>query len=280
MGSPCDTTVRSLGCVERVLVELVREFGEQLWWRGHWDAKWPLLPSGFRDNRLEDGRVEPRNPVGLIQNFRNRAAGRLGHRRVPESEIEWLFLAQHYGLPTQLLDWTENPLVALFFAVSGDEKANQDGCLWALSPTVLNQFHENPFAFGNGQRGLRETDEPLVRAIAMRAFGMKEEVVAERIFPKSNWDSQGISFPKLIALAGRETDERVIAQLGRFTLHHLKSALEELGEHERFLRRYLIPAEVKSDLKSVLESFGIRKWNLFPDLQTLAEGLSTGRFVE
>ena len=75
---------------------------DQGFWRGHGDAEWPLLPHVFRRNPFPGGPMYCES--GLIGHFLVRAPSR-SHTKTPEPNdyFGWLFLAQHYGLPTVCL---------------------------------------------------------------------------------------------------------------------------------------------------------------------------------
>lgn len=59
----------------------------------------------------------------------------------PKNDKELLFLAQHYGLPTRLLDWTYNPLIALYFACNND--SDKDGVVYHCMPFSHRLYNEN-----------------------------------------------------------------------------------------------------------------------------------------
>jgi len=265
-------SIDSLATLEAALWNLLAEFDrEAIWWRGHANGAWDLRPSAHRIGDHGSGY----DGVSLFGHFKILAPGRLGHRQRPSSEIEWLFLAQHYGLPTVLLDWTANPLTALYFVVSEGSGSGGDGCLYAFSPSRFNSAFADPENPGKSAEGLRSYDEPLVHAMAMQATGFKDEAIRRRLFPHLQTLPP---LPKAIALAGAEMDERIVAQAGRFTLHRCGDAIDKLPASHEYLRRFVVPGERKNALRTLLQTMGIERWSLFPDLQALADGLRRREF--
>jgi len=70
----------------------------------------------------------------------------------PKNDWEWLALAQHHGLPTRLLDWSRNPLVAAFFAV--EESTQNDSVIYVYHNKVFVNIErqKNPFVQKNIKR--------------------------------------------------------------------------------------------------------------------------------
>jgi FRG domain-containing protein len=120
-----------------------------LWYRGvnvHLDYQAPgVYREGFTKRAeqfktredLEDKRL--RLEREMISNFRTAGAAFLSKY----SPTEMYFSAQHFGMPTRLLDWSTNPLAALFFACEGAE--GQDGFVYAMdSRKVIPEDAKKP----------------------------------------------------------------------------------------------------------------------------------------
>jgi len=110
--------------------------------RGHSSTDYGLVPSVGRGSfESKSGKINDRE---ILNAFQRDAHGLVS--ALPASEWEWLSLAQHHGLPTRLLDWTHNVMVALYFAV--EDNPRSDGRVIALSRLAkasYSQLAASPF---------------------------------------------------------------------------------------------------------------------------------------
>lgn len=78
---------------------------------------------------LKDGDTHNKVEKRILKTFRERALPFI--TTMPNNNWEWLALAQHHGLPTRLLYWTRNPLVAAYFSVKKD--TNESSAIYILN---------------------------------------------------------------------------------------------------------------------------------------------------
>lgn len=106
-------------------------------YRGQGDAAWKLEPT--LDRILENPNSAKRKDH--LNRFQYSTRGRRGPNPAAlASEDDWWALGQHHGLATPLLDWTESPYVALYFAASSAfENEFSRMAVWVLSKTAVEQ---------------------------------------------------------------------------------------------------------------------------------------------
>jgi truncated hemoglobin YjbI len=109
--------------------------------RGHSDAHlWRLTPTLTRmvgpNSKLSLGRFGGWSQLEshILERFQRHAEPYLTNK--PDTTIDWLVLGQHHGLPTRLLDWTENPLVGLYFALLEDR--GTEAAVWMMEPRYVH----------------------------------------------------------------------------------------------------------------------------------------------
>lgn len=239
-------TIETIPQLHEAVMGLLESWGHEVWWRGQDREDWPLRPTIYRKER------SPYDEPGMTLRFQREARIRHGGCPPPEDWAGWLFLASHHGLPTRLLDWTESPLVALYFAIRAP--SDRPAALWALQPFVLNERQI-------GEAVLLNSPDPRAQALLAPAFNQEAPSVTSfaSIYPE-------------------QVDLRLVMQLSTFTIHGAATPLEQLPNAADFLVKFVIPAEAKLELARCVDALGVRRANLFPDLENLAGQLANLEF--
>jgi len=211
------------------------------------DCGKPLLPKNARI--LETERTSPvplrfdlhTLEMRMLAEFKRRARPMLP--KEPENDWDWLSIAQHNGMETRLLDWTENPLVALYFAL---------GSLYAA--TVL----------GNVVWMLRiNRDEIVVPKKNLDPFNQRKTVIF-----KPNMVS-----PRLIAQSGWFSVHKYMTTKDKFI------PLENNSSYNKMLTKITVSVD-NFEVRRQLSRLGINRTTLFPDLDGLCEYINFERRLD
>jgi hypothetical protein len=158
---------------------------------------------------------------------------------------------QHYGVQTRLLDWTESPLTALYFAVNETAYHDKDGALWCLLPKELNA-HANY--------------EP---SHCMELPFVGVEAHLDNYLPKTIARETRSKLSPMAIAAVRESP-RMVAQLGVFTItHRAPTPVEHIGDYSH-VWRFIVPASSKKDILEELAVLSINQLSLFPEFTSVA----------
>jgi len=122
---------------------LTQYAGKVVIFRGVRDAKCHKLITKLGRLRLKSGHKIFKEEATILRLFKEQARPYI--QWMPTDNWEWLALAQHHGLPTRLLDWTRNPLVAAYFAVANEHDGNSAIYVFHSSKYINVQSWPDPF---------------------------------------------------------------------------------------------------------------------------------------
>ena len=126
------------------------ETSENLIYRGVKRDDFELIPSVGRIKRKDGNQLTGDDENRLLKVFKHRAFQFI--KDYINDDLELLSIAQHHGLPTRLLDWTKNPLIAVYFAVEEafkdeDLSKTEFSCIYIHKPKTKANLDStfNPF---------------------------------------------------------------------------------------------------------------------------------------
>lgn len=154
----------SISSITKALSENASDYST-IWFRGQPNYEHKLLPSVLRQGKKYNERE-------MFLEFKRRFPNEsVSHK----TTYEWLSLMQHYRLPTRLLDWTTNLLVALYFCCN--EEKDKDGSLFVLDPTTFFK-HDSEFSdFIEMQVTVKNIDDFYHKIIFNKSHILNDETV-------------------------------------------------------------------------------------------------------
>jgi hypothetical protein len=241
------------------VVDIIEQFQNDhgaVWYRGCGDPNYKLQPTIYRHPTKDDPQdllvIERKISVVFSQKSPPFVGQPFG------SPWDKMFFMQHYGVPTRLLDWTESPFIALYFALTScprnyKREATKDAVVWLLDPITWNQNSLNDIGFAGG---IIHPEEPQIKG-----YSPDTELDERRTAP--------------IMIYGTYNSSRIVAQRGIFALFGkspdpMERQYNNSSYSPGILQKVRIPKASVDSLTTSLLRKGITESAVFPDLTGLS----------
>lgn len=262
-------------------------------YRGISSIDYKLIPSIFRKSHDIDVTINDyidnnkytafASEKQILKEFIAAACAYLTMDPASNSYYRWAEYAQHYGVPTRYLDWTENPLVALYFACKDnkpdyhdkDDLGGKDAAVWMLHLQNYRRFanQTDNIIHGSDQKN-RYTIAESINQVYDDECSFRYPIIYKPYYSDPRMSAQSSMF----MVWGKE--EKPFDDF--FNENHELRSNESCsgcrsyysGQNEEIIFKFSIGKFCKQSLLRELESCGISEKTLFPGLDGI------GRYIE
>lgn len=255
----------------------------EVWFRGQGSKEFELVPNLFRkaldlDSKKNYNLISKSTIYQVEQNidvsFSRKATMFFNKNGIKDTHWNRYFLKQHYQVHTRLLDWTENALIALFFALADQTVKDHDAQVIILAPFSLNNYTiKKLLKDSNKEHYHILTCSELPKKGPLFNNGLIKYDELMRKYYRLDVEEGDELYP--IAIYPQHLDERMSAQQACFTMFgNVARGLDIKDSKDTIIDSIHIASEYKQKILEELKSIGVNYYTVFPDLDGLGKSIN------